>query len=377
MIIDSHLYCFEPIDTAAGFASAEDRLKRVQVGQAGHHQSAIRVRDRSPASAQPLNPAGGWNLSQVPDVNFRVDHEKGRVLWTVDGEDFTKYQFPPGLRDLQFSPHCAVCEMDYAGVDVALIHTDPTLGRDSAYLGRCVKQYPDRLRSMVPVDEWRVLQETDVVIGELETAIKTHGLHAIKICPDLFYVAPGKSWDDGPYRPFWQAATALNVPVFFTLGCGPDSIRRNLTTEEARQGYLHDQRTLIRWMQRYPDNVCSLTHGFHWRLYLDDQNRISLDDDSIWLPFENPNCNLEVCFPVRLGDLYDFPYREVWPMLEQMLERIGADHLLWGTDMPFQNRFCTYRQSRDWIEKYCDFLTPQDKASILGGTAARILSLDS
>ena len=64
-------------------------------------------------------------------------------------------------------------------------------------------------------------------------------------------------------------------------------------------------------------------------------------------------------------------------MLEQMLERIGADHLLWGTDMPFQNRFCTYRQSRDWIEKYCDFLTPQDKASILGGTAARILSLDS
>jgi len=23
--------------------------------------------------------------------------------------------------------------------------------------------------------------------------------------------------------------------------------------------------------------------------------------------------------------------------------------------MLFQNRFCTYRQSRDWIEKYCTF----------------------
>ena len=59
---------------------------------------------------------------------------------------------------------------------------------------------------------------------------------------------------------------------------------------------------------------------------------------------------------MRLGDLFDFPYREVWPTLEAMVRNIGADHLLWGTDMPFQNRFCTYRQSRKWIEEYCEFL---------------------
>ena len=87
------------------------------------------------------------------------------------------------------------------------------------------------------------------------------------------------------------------------------------------------------------------------------------------------NCNLEVSFPVRLGDLFDFPYREVWPTLELMVERIGADHLLWGTDMPFQNRFCTYRQSRDWIERYCHFLSSENVAMIMGGTAARILAL--
>ena len=71
---------------------------------------------------------------------------------------------------------------------------------------------------------------------------------------------------------------------------------------------------------------------------------------------QGDRCNLEVCFPVRLGDLFDFPYREVWPTLEAMVRNIGADHLLWGTDMPFQNRFCTYNQSRRWIEKYCEFL---------------------
>ena len=60
-----------------------------------------------------------------------------------------------------------------------------------------------------------------------------------------------------------------------------------------------------------------------------------------------------------------------------MLERIGSDRLLWGTDMPFQNRFCTYRQSRDWIEKYCDFLSEEDLRLIMGGTAARVLGIRS
>jgi hypothetical protein len=58
-----------------------------------------------------------------------------------------------------------------------------------------------------------------------------------------------------------------------------------------------------------------------------------------------------------------------------MVTRIGADQLLWGTDMPFQNRFCTYRQSRDWIEKYAGFLSQEDLSKIMGGSAARILGI--
>jgi predicted TIM-barrel fold metal-dependent hydrolase len=142
---------------------------------------------------------------------------------------------------------------------------------------------------------------------------------------------------------------------------------------DPRRGYLDELGILLRWMERYPNTVCSLTHGFPWRVFLDGA-RITLPE-AIWDPFQNPNCNLEVCFPVRLGDLFDFPYREVWPTLEEMVDRVGADHLLWGTDMPFQNRFCTYRQSRNWIEKQCSFLSQEALSKIMGGTAARILGL--
>jgi predicted TIM-barrel fold metal-dependent hydrolase len=373
MIVDSHIYCFEAVDRPAGHSSGAEHLKWVQAAQASHHQPAWRVRDRSAASSESLNPENTYDFSRLPDAKFRADHERGRIIWTVGGEDYTKQMFPANLRNVEFTPHSAIAEMDYAGVDVALIHTDPMLGRDSEFLSKCVQAYPDRLGSMAPVDEWRIIKETDAVIDELNTAVTKHGLHAIKFNTPMAYIDNVEPWDDGPFRPFWQAATALKVPIFFTIGTGPAQMSKKVSVDEARNGYLQEQRVLMRWMERYPNNICSLTHGLPWRLYLNGE-QINLPDD-IWAPFENPNCHLEVCFPVRLGDLFDFPYREVWSTLEQMVEHIGADHLLWGTDMPFQNRFCTYRQSRQWIEKYCSFLSRDDLAKMMGGTTARILGL--
>jgi predicted TIM-barrel fold metal-dependent hydrolase len=374
MIIDAHAYCFEPIDQPAGHANGAEHLRWVQAAHAAHHQPAWRVRDRAPARSDVLAPQGRTDLSRLPDVNFRADPARGRVVWTVDGQDYTKQFFPPNLRDVAFTPHSLVAEMDYAGVDVALLHTDPMLGRDSAYQAWCVQQYPDRLRSMAPVDEWRLGHETDAVIAELERAIQQHGLHAIKFIPPFAYLNGPQPWDDGVYRPFWQAATALGVPVFFTLGAGPGELACKLSPAEQRQGYLDELGIMTRWMTRYPDVPCGLTHGFPWRLFLKGE-RIVLPE-AIWAPFENPNCHLEVSFPVRLGDRFDYPYREVWPTLAEMIARVGAARLFWGTDMPFQNRFCTYRQSRDWLERYT-WLDKRELAQLMSGTAARLLGIDT
>ena len=371
MIIDSHLYCFEPADQPAGFASSAEHLRWVQAAQAGHHQPAWRIRDREPVPSRVLAPAGRGDLSRLPEVNFRADRDHGRLVWTIDGEDCTKHFYPPNLRNLEFTPASTICEMDYAGVDMALIHTNPMLGRDCAYLAECVRLYPERFRSMAPVDEWRIITETDAVIAELTSAIKDHGLHAIKFNASCAYLNNTSPWDGGPFQPFWDAATRLGVPIFFTMASGPNELESS--TQILAQAYLEELRILMRWMARYPDVVCSITHGFPWRTFLDG-DRIALPD-AIWEPFQNPRCSLEVCFPVRLGDLFEYPYREVWPTLETMLEHIGSEHLLWGTDMPFQNRFCTYTQSRQWIENHCDFLSPQDLDNIMGHTAARILDL--
>jgi predicted TIM-barrel fold metal-dependent hydrolase len=372
-VIDSHAYCFPPGDDKAGYATYAERRAWLQISQGLHHQPAWRIRDRAPAASQEWGRETPSDWSGLPEVNFRVDKQCGRVVWTVDGEDYTKQFFPPNLTNLEFTPHNLIAEMDYAGVDAALLHTNPMLGRDSAFLGACVSAYPDRLRSMAPVDEWRILSDMDAVIAEVQTSITVHRLHAIKFNSRPAFSQNPMPWDDGPYRPFWQAVAALKVPVFFTLGAGPGSAAGATSGAQHRQGYLDEQRILMNWMQRYPNTLCSLTHGFPWRIFVEGE-RLDLPSQ-IWAPFANPHLSLEVCFPVRIGDLFDFPYTQVQPALEKMVEHVGADRLLWGTDMPFQNRFCTYRQSRDWIEKYCNFLSDKDLRAIMGGTAARILGL--
>ena len=65
----------------------------------------------------------------------------------------------------------------------------------------------------------------DTVISETVTAIEDYGLHAIKFIPPLCYRTSDEPWDDGPYRPFWETVTKLGVPIFFTLGAGPDDLK--------------------------------------------------------------------------------------------------------------------------------------------------------
>jgi predicted TIM-barrel fold metal-dependent hydrolase len=233
-----------------------------------------------------------------------------------------------------------------------------------------VRAYPDRLRSMAQVDEWRIGTETDQVIREVSDAITVKGLNAIKIIPEYAYrISRPKGFDEPSWRPFWDAVATLGVPVFFTLGATPG-------IADERDGFINELWTLNRLSQRYPDMPVSVTHGFPWRAFMNGA-RTALDQPpAMWEPFRDSRIHLEVSFPVRIGDIWDYPYRETCPMLEAMVRNIGADRLVWGTDMPYQNRFCTYRQSRDYIEKYAPaFLDASQIADIMGGTAARLLGL--
>jgi predicted TIM-barrel fold metal-dependent hydrolase len=371
MIVDTHVYCFRAPDHRAGHTTPEEHLGYWQWGYALHHQTPIRIRDHAlvpGADRALLDPTPENPFNRASNRNFRADHDTMRLLWTVDGEDFTKIYLPPNV--LEFTPGMLIAEMDYAGVDWALNHVDMALDRDNDFFAQVVRAYPNRIRSMAQVDEWRIPTEPDKVIREVTDAIQRKGLHALKVIPEYGYrIARSRSFDEPAWRPFWDAVTQLGVPIFFTLGAAMGS-------SDERSGFIDELNTLKAWSRRYPDTKVSVTHGFPWRAFVNADGTGFDLPLAMWEPFKDSRIHLEVSFPVRIGDLFDYPYRACWPVLAAMVENIGADRLVWGTDMPFQNRFCTYRQSRDYIERYAPaYLDAGQIAEIMGGTAARLLGL--
>ncbi len=58
-----------------------------------------------------------------------------------------------------------------------------------------------------------------------------------------------------------------------------------------------------------------------------------------------------------------------------MRARYGAERLIWGSDMPNVERFCTYRQVVDYLRRHCPGLSSHDKDRILGENVAELLGV--
>lgn len=185
MIVDTHVYCYRAPDQAAGYPTVDDHMRVWQWSHATHHQPAFSTRDRRPGDARLLMARAPDEPWRIADRDFRVDRTHGRMTWTVDGEDFTKHILPPNA--LEFSAGACIGEMDYAGIDWALMHVDEALEKDNEFMASCVRAYPDRLRSMAVVDEQWIPTDPDRAIREAAHAIEELGLHALKIIPEYAY----------------------------------------------------------------------------------------------------------------------------------------------------------------------------------------------
>ena len=154
----------------------------------------------------------------------------------------------------------------------------------------------------------------------------------------------------------------LKIPIFFTLGAA-----------KSPAAYLDELRALRTWMDRFPDVDVVMTHGFPWRMFA-DADRLHVPDEVYeTAPIGHPRFHIQILFAVFLQSRWDYPMPQMRPVLEQMVERIGAERILWGTDIPIVLLHWTYRQSLDYVRHYCPFLSEPEMAAILGGNMERLL----
>lgn len=365
MIIDAHAYCFPPLGDANGFPTAAEHLRYLQREMADHHQPVWRLEDRAPGDNRQLADPNDRTQAGLRDVRFRVGGY-GRFVWTVDGRDYAKQYLPPYLTDLSHPPETLVAQMDYVGIDRAVLHANPIMGMLNDYLAECVRRHPRRLLALAAVREWEIEKDPDSAVADVRRAYE-RGLHGFQFIVNSRYrYGVMEPWDGPGCRRFWDGVVALGRPIFFTLSAWP---------RPTVADYLSQLRTWQSWLERYPRARAVLTHGFPWRLFREG-GRLRLPAD-LFEPFRVSTARLELLFQINLGNIWDYPYAELHTAIVQLVDTLGADRLMWGTDMPNVERFCNYRQTLDAFRVHCrGLISDDDIANIAGGTAARLFALE-
>lgn len=361
IIFDAHSHIFPSM--LHGEVFDDTCLKELQYhvrfpGPGGYR----RVRDNEPLLEPVMVGEGDGDISSLPDLNFRIGWY-GRVLITYEGEDYYFQHGPPSYADLSSPPEQVVAQMDFAGIDRAVIQHDRLYGRLDDYLANTVDRYPDRLVVLGMIDEWRG-GEADQ-LERLRHQVEDLGFSG------LYFSTGGFCHNDFAFginddilEPLWTLVADLGIPIHWFAA----------NRKQPRlQHYLSEIDEFAQWGRVHPQIPSVLTHGLeNLRIDIDRPDRFDIPAQIIDL-ISLPNWHIELMIHKMLHDVEFAPYH---PPASQVIcdlsESVGAHKLMWGSDMPGCEKVTTYRQSRILYETQTDFLSNDERAGLMGGNVQKL-----
>lgn len=361
MIVDCHAHVIQNWIGACGHPVRRRHAQYLQRMLAHTVASTYRARDGAPADTKALlDPADpSWN--GLRNVDFRVGRF-GQLEFTVDGEDYYVQYMPVGMQNQEAPPEFMLAQMTYGGVDHSVLQAGGAYGAMTDFNIFAQSQYPRKFTALAHLDE--AMAGTPEELSIL-TGAAARGAKGIYLNFEGF-ARHGFPWTlDAPQMdPLWDTLQRLGLVLCIELSSGP------VYTVE---GYLANARALGRLLARFPRLACHLAMGVPVQYFgKGDRYELPADLEAI---YRRDNFFLEIMYPITWGGRWEYPYREAHPLIRDLHNRLGAGKLMWGSDMPNVERFCTYRQSLDYVRRYCDFLSASDMDRVLGGTAAQLYRL--
>lgn len=298
-----------------------------------------------------------------------------RVVWQ-DGKQFVEYGSKRiGSATREFvRPEIILAELTKSGVDCVLLCPWVSLVRYEAApqesldacqvqneaLAALVRQYPQRIAGlgMIP------LQDVPLAIRELERLMNS-GLKGVEIGTHVNGIYPG----DVRFRPFWEACEALGAFVFIhpVEGGGRAELRDyymwNVIGNPMETTVAAGHLILAGVMDAYPRLKILLAHGggalpfLHGRLDRGFKQRPEINRVIPRSPTE------------YLKQFYFDTITHDPALLCELVNLVGADHVLLGSDYPFdmgnENPVEVVRAAN---------LGAQAEKEILGGNLRRLLA---
>jgi predicted TIM-barrel fold metal-dependent hydrolase len=353
MIIDSHAHIFQHWAGACGHPSREIHRKFMQKVQTRPAAKVFRVRDGKEVTGALLYREDDNSWAGLKDVAFRVGRY-GQLDFTIDGEDYCVQYMPVGMQEIVAPPELMLAQMMYARVDHCILHAGGGYGAMNDYNAFAQRQYPAKFTGLLNLDEPRT--HTEPVLKELERAYRQLGLRGIYYGLDTFArYGFDVEFNDRRFDTFWSMVNAWELPVFLEAPAIPTYDKTSYVRNMRCLADLMARFTRIPWVLVMGPPVRHFGMSGKWEF-----------PDEVMEVYRHDNLWLEVMFPISWGGIWDYPYPEAQALIQDMRDKFGASKLIWGSDMPNVERFCTYTQSVDYVRRYCGFLSAAEKDDVLG-----------
>jgi len=363
MIIDCHVHVLQRWAGACGHESREIHWKYIQKNVTRPSAKVRRASDGAPADPKALFRTGDNSWAGLrDDVHFRVG-PYGRLEYTLSGEDYYIQYMPVGMAEIEAPPQLHLAQMSYVGVDHCVLQAGMTYGLMNDYNSFCQHQYPDKFTGLFHVDE--PAADAPRWMKEMDRARHQLGLRGIYYQLDGFS-RYGFQWsfDDPRFDAFWEGVAALRIPIFFEAQSIPDYDKKSYIANMKRLDGLLTRFPSTRWLLVMGPPVEFFANNGKWQF-----------PGEVAKTYARENLQLEIMFPITWGGVWDYPYPEAQVLIKDLRDRYGAHKLIWGSDMPNVERFCTYRQCLDYVLKYCKFLSAREKEMILGRNVAELCGI--
>src|SRR5262249_19445495 len=362
MIVDCHAHVFENWHGACGHPTVDVHLKYIQKNVTRPAATTFRLRDGKPASAAMLFRPDDNTWAGLEDVNFRVGRF-GRLEFTHDGEDYAIQYMPVGMQTIESPPEFMLAQMTYAGVDHIILQAGGGYGAMNDYNAATQKKYPDKFTGLLNVDE--AVADRPEVLAEVDRAHRLLGLKGVYYSHDFSRHGYACNIDHAAFAPFWEKVASFGLPAFVELSATPNYDRASYIENLLALDRVMQRHRALRFVLVMGPPVAHFAKPGRWEF-----------PPEVLAAYRRENLLIEIMFPITWGGTWDYPYPEAQALIRYMRELFGAGKLVWGSDMPNVERFCTYRQCLDYVRRYCTFFSAGEMDAVLGGTMAELLGLN-
>jgi aminocarboxymuconate-semialdehyde decarboxylase len=308
----------------------------------------------------------------------RPDYEPYDYFMGQDSKDRNKVMFPTIAAKLTNAAD-RLEDMDRMGVDVQGLATfvseyfywapGPAAAESARIqndnLAAIAAERPERFVAMgatVP------LQDIDLAIAEMDRAVDDLGFKGLQIGGTV----DGRNLDDARFRPFWQAAAAKGVPVILHPSGYPEGQRfGNYFLTNCIGNPLETMVAATRMIfsglfEELPDLKLVLLHGGGYLPFYASRA------DHTWEVRPEARAAIPDLAPSHYMKRLYYDTMVFQPLyLRHLIEVVGVDRVMIGTDYPFDMG----DDDPVGLVEATEGLTDEDRAAITGGNAVRLFGL--